>query len=117
MFALFAHSPQTTELSAVGYIDYGAGDFDGQNSGHDFYGVSSSPTTEPPGSAGSCHVVTREGAMGSMGERQRQHCKECSEALRAQHLTLVAGRSTVGNCVCMEYAATGRQGVSCRQVV
>jgi len=55
MFALLAHSQQTTELSAVGYIAYGAGDFDGQNSGHDFYGVSSSPTPEP--SAAQAHVM------------------------------------------------------------
>ena len=39
MFALIARTQQTTMLD--GYIEYGAGDFDGQNSGHDFYGVSS----------------------------------------------------------------------------
>ena len=39
MFALIASTQQTTMLD--GYIEYGAGDFDGQNSGHDFYGVSS----------------------------------------------------------------------------
>jgi hypothetical protein len=39
MFALFTKL-YVTELSDPGYIEYGAGDFDGQNSGHDFYGVS-----------------------------------------------------------------------------
>ena len=38
MFALIARTQQTTMLD--GYIEYGAGDFDGQNSGHDYYGVS-----------------------------------------------------------------------------
>ena len=38
MFALIARTQQTTMLD--GYIEYGAGDFDGQSSGHDFYGVS-----------------------------------------------------------------------------
>jgi hypothetical protein len=41
MFALIAHAQQTTELAATGYIAYGAGDFDGQSSGHDYMGVSS----------------------------------------------------------------------------
>jgi len=37
MFALL----RMTKLDAVsGYISYGAGDFDGEGSGHDFYGVS-----------------------------------------------------------------------------
>jgi len=38
MFALIARTQETTMLD--GYIAYGAGDFDGQNSGHDYYGVS-----------------------------------------------------------------------------
>jgi hypothetical protein len=41
MFALIAHAQQTTtQLAEVGYIAYGAGDFDGQSSGHDYMGVS-----------------------------------------------------------------------------
>ena len=40
MFALLAATQTTTMLAATGYIDYGAGDFDGQSSGHDYYGVS-----------------------------------------------------------------------------
>jgi hypothetical protein len=38
----FALLTQFTKLddSVSGYIAYGAGDFDGQSSGHDFYGVS-----------------------------------------------------------------------------
>ena len=42
MFALIARSQQTTMLD--GYIEYGAGDFDGQSSGHDYMGVSSNPS-------------------------------------------------------------------------
>ena len=38
---------QFSSLAATGYIAYGAGDFDGQNSGHDFYGVSSSWQSRP----------------------------------------------------------------------
>ena len=38
MFALIARTQQTTMLD--GYIEYGAGDFDGQSSGHDYMGVS-----------------------------------------------------------------------------
>ena len=45
MFALIAHTQQTEQLAAQGYIAYGAGDFDGQNSGHDYYGVSSALTS------------------------------------------------------------------------
>ena len=41
MFALIARTQQTTTM-LDGYIEYGAGDFDGQSSGHDYYGVSSS---------------------------------------------------------------------------
>ena len=44
MFALFTKL-YVTELSDPGYIEYGAGDFDGQNSGHDFYGVSNTTFT------------------------------------------------------------------------
>ena len=45
MFALItaAQTQQTTKLDAVGYIAYGAGDFDGQNSGHDYLGTVSLP--------------------------------------------------------------------------
>ena len=42
MFALIARTQQTTMLD--GYIEYGAGDFDGQSSGHDYMGVSSNPS-------------------------------------------------------------------------
>ncbi len=43
LVAMFALVRQTmTKLDGEGYIEYGAGDFDGQNSGHDFWGVSSS---------------------------------------------------------------------------
>eukprot|EP00286_Rhodomonas_abbreviata_P019731 CAMPEP_0181309414 /NCGR_PEP_ID=MMETSP1101-20121128/11999_1 /TAXON_ID=46948 /ORGANISM="Rhodomonas abbreviata, Strain Caron Lab Isolate" /LENGTH=46 /DNA_ID= /DNA_START= /DNA_END= /DNA_ORIENTATION= len=33
-----------TQLADDGYIEYGAGDFDGQNSGHDYWGVSFHPS-------------------------------------------------------------------------
>ncbi len=44
MFALIARTQQTTMLD--GYIEYGAGDFDGQSSGHDYMGVSSQAQNE-----------------------------------------------------------------------
>lgn len=45
VFCRTALLAQFTKLddAVTGYISYGAGDFDGQNSGHDFYGVSAPP--------------------------------------------------------------------------
>ena len=57
MFALIARTQQTTMLD--GYIEYGAGDFDGQNSGHDFYGVSSPLPEEWPLTCGQKHAKWR----------------------------------------------------------
>ena len=45
MFALLAATQTTTMLAATGYIDYGAGDFDGQSSGHDYFGTLWMPPT------------------------------------------------------------------------
>ena len=58
MFALIARTQQTTMLD--GYIEYGAGDFDGQNSGHDFYGVSSPLLEAWPLIFGQKHAKWRE---------------------------------------------------------
>eukprot|EP00287_Rhodomonas_sp_CCMP768_P011976 CAMPEP_0196720928 /NCGR_PEP_ID=MMETSP1091-20130531/3619_1 /TAXON_ID=302021 /ORGANISM="Rhodomonas sp., Strain CCMP768" /LENGTH=55 /DNA_ID=CAMNT_0042062283 /DNA_START=29 /DNA_END=196 /DNA_ORIENTATION=- len=40
-----------TKLDSDGYIEYGAGDFDGQNSGHDYWGTLWLP---PSGSVNNC---------------------------------------------------------------
>ncbi|EKX46807.1 hypothetical protein GUITHDRAFT_152217, partial [Guillardia theta CCMP2712] len=44
MFALLTQT-MLSEDSGSGYIAYGAGDFDGQSSGHDFYGTVYFPPT------------------------------------------------------------------------
>ena len=69
MFALIAHAQQTTtQLAEVGYIAYGAGDFDGQSSGHDYMGVSApiSPASTQLGACWEYGGWTR----GSGGRRQ-----------------------------------------------
>ena len=77
MFALIAHAQQTTtQLAEVGYIAYGAGDFDGQSSGHDYMGVSApiSPASTQLG-AGWSMGVGHGGAAGGGGRRRARLLK------------------------------------------
>ena len=77
MFALIAHAQQTTtQLAEVGYIAYGAGDFDGQSSGHDYMGVSA-PISPASTQLGACWSmgVGHGGAAGGGGRRRARLLK------------------------------------------
>ena len=129
MFALIAHAQtqQTTQLAAVGYIAYGAGDFDGQSSGHDFYGVSF-----PRGAACASADTQLEGARsepggghggrrGLRGRRQQQELARqaqpvCQSVVRAAGLLRRTGAPVVGGAWTSILGATTGRGRHARCV-
>ena len=94
MFALIARTQQTTMLD--GYIEYGAGDFDGQSSGHDYMGVSSQAQND--GNAPGPHFPKTRARKEHNGGGNRQSLGKYRRARMGQHGWPCDFRAASGMC-------------------